>query len=160
MSDLLNDSPTAVTFRDRILAELHSGEKVLYAADGQVKEPHGGSDYALYIGSIIVTSERLLVVESKMRGRAAFYSVAWTDVVTTGRGNDGTVGVQTNVTSRSRWPIWEIKIWEGKSWTTPLDKVRLDLVSFSIQEGLAAVQAAEGADTLSAYEELKKRRGN
>lgn len=160
MSDLLNDSPTAVKFRDKILAELHPGEQVLYASDAQVTEPHGGSDFALYVGAVIVTSERLLVVEGKMMGRVAFYSVAWTDVVKTGRGNDGIVGVQKNVTSRSRWPLWEIRIWEGKSWKTPLDKTRLDLVALSIQDGLAAVQAAEGAETMSAYEELKKRRGN
>lgn len=160
MSDLLNDSPTAVKFRDRILAELHSGEQVLYAADGQVTEPHGGTDFGLYIGSIIVTSERLLLVEGKMMGRAAFTSVSWTDVVKSGRGDDGRVGVQKNITSRSRWPIWEIRIWEGKSFKTPLDKTRLDLVSLSIQEALSAVKGAEGADTLSAYEELKKRRGN
>jgi len=160
MSDLLNDSQTAVKFRDRILAELHPGEEVLYAAEGQVTEPHGGSDFALYIGSIIVTSERLLLVEGKMMSRVAFVSLAWPDVVKVGRGDDGRVGVQKNITSRSRWPLWEMRIWEGKSWKTPLDRTRLDLLYLSIQDALAAVQAAEGADTLSAYEELKKRRGN
>jgi len=97
---------------------------------------------------------------SVQMGRVAMHSVPWTDVVKVGRGDDGRVGVQKNITSQNRWPIWEIQIWEGKPYKTPHDKTRLDLVSVCIHEALSAVKEAERADTLSAYEELRKRRGN
>lgn len=53
MSDLLNDSATAVKIRDKILAELHPEEQVFYAAEGQVPsvtEPTGSNpgDFHLY----------------------------------------------------------------------------------------------------------------
>jgi Bacterial PH domain len=159
MSDLLNDSPTAVKFRDRILNELHPGEQVLYAADAQVTEPMGGTDFNLYIGSVIVTNERLLVTEGKMMGRVSFHSVPWIEVVKSGHLNDGKVGIQKTVSARSRWPLWEIGIWEGKSYKTPLDRKRLDLLSRSIQEARLAIAAADEADMDSAYDELKRRRG-
>lgn len=161
MSKLLNDSPTAVKFRDRILAELHPDERVLYAADAQVMEPTGGGpgDFNLYIGSVIVTSERLLAAEGKMMGRVAFFSVPWSEVEKAGRGTDGAVVVQKAVSMKSRWPIWKISIWEGKSYKTPLDRQRLDLLLMSIHEARAAVSASHEDDTVAAYEELKCRRG-
>jgi hypothetical protein len=159
VSDLLNDSPTAVKFRDRILSELHPGELVLYASDAQVMEPTGGTDFNLYIGSVIVTKERLLVAEGKMMGRVAFQSLPWSDVEKSGRLNDGKVGIRESISSTSRWPLWEISIWEGKSYKTPLDKKRLGLLSLSIQEAQEAVAASNEADVDSAYDELKRRRG-
>jgi hypothetical protein len=159
VTDLLNDSPTAVKYRDRVLAELHSGEQVMYAVDAQVMEPTPGNNFNLYIGSVIVTNERLLVVEGKALGRVAFHSVPWGEIEKSGRGNDGKVGIQKTISSKSRWPLWEISIWEGKSYKTPLDKKQLDLLSLSIQEARAAVAASQEADVDSAYEELKRRRG-
>lgn len=159
VSELLNDSPTAVKFRDGILNELHPGEQVLYAADAQVMEPTGGTNFNLYIGSVIVTNERLLVAEGKMMGRVAFHSVPWSEVEKSGRLNDGKVGIQKTISSKSRWPLWEISIWEGKSYKTPLDKKRLDLLSLSIQEARMAVAASHEADVDSAYDELRRRRG-
>jgi hypothetical protein len=140
---------------------MHRGEQVLYAVDAQVMEPTGraAGDFNLYIGSVIVTNERLVVVEGKALGRVAFHSVLWSDVEKSGRGNDGKVGIQKTVSSRSHWPIWEISIWEGKSYKTALDKQRLDLLSLSIQEARAAIAASHAADVGSAYEELKRRRG-
>lgn len=70
MSDLLNDSPTAAKPRHRILAKLGPNEQILYVADGQIYEPSSRDDFVLYIGAILVTSERLLSVESKLFGRA------------------------------------------------------------------------------------------
>ena len=160
MSELLNDSPTAVKYRDRVLAELHPGERVMYAVDAQVMEPMPFKKFNLYIGSVIVTNERLLVAEGKALGRGAtFHSASWGEVENVGRGNDGKVGIQKTVSSKSRWPLWEISIWEGESYKTPLDKKQLDLLSLSIQEARAAVAASRGADVDSAYEELKRRRG-
>jgi hypothetical protein len=160
VSELLNDSPTAVKFRDRIINELHPGEHVLYATDAEVMEPTGSGpgDFNLYVGSVIVTNERLLVVEGKMMGRVAFHSVAWSDVEKFGWGNDGKLGIQKAISPKSRWPIWKIGIWEGKSYKTPLDKKRLGLLSLSIQEAQAAVSASRESDVDSAYEELKRRR--
>jgi Bacterial PH domain len=158
VSELLNDSPTAVKFRDRVLDELHPGERVLYATDAQVVEPMGGMDFNLYIGSVIVTNERLLVAEGKMMGRVTFHSVPWNVVQKSGRLNDGRVGVQKSVSPKSRWPLWEISIWEGKSHKTPLDRKRLDLLSLSIQEARATVAASHQTDVESAYDELKRRR--
>jgi hypothetical protein len=54
---------------------------------------------------------------------------------------------------------WKISIWEGKSYKTPPDKKRLDLLSRSIQEARAAVVASHETDVDIAYEELKRRRG-
>jgi len=161
VSELLNDSPTAVKFRDRILSELGDEEQVLYAADGQVIEPTGtgSGDFNLYVGSIIVTTVRLLVVEGKMLGGARLQSVAWTDVEKTGQFEDGTVGINKVISSRNRWPIWKISIWEGKSHKTPLDTKRLGLLSLSVQEAKAAVSASQDADVTLAHEELKRRRG-
>lgn len=159
MSDLLNDSPTAAKYRDRVLAELYSGEQVMYAVDAQVMEPTPGNNFNLYIGAVIVTTERILVAEGKALGRVAFHSVPWGDVEQAGQGNDGKVGIRKTVSSKSRWPLWEISIWEGKSFKTPLDKKQLDLLALSIQEARAAVAASRDADAGSAYEELKRRRG-
>jgi hypothetical protein len=161
VSELLNDSPTALKLRDRVLSELHGGEQVYYAADGQVMEPTGGGpgDFNLYVGSVIVTNERLLVAESKMLGGARFWSVAWTDVEEAGRYDDGTVGVRKSLSSTNRWPLWKISIWEGKSHKTPLDKKRLDLLALSIKEAQDAVAASRVADAADSYEDLKRRRG-
>jgi hypothetical protein len=159
MSDLLSDSPTAAKYRDRVLAELHGGEKVMYAVDAQVFEPTTGSNFNLYIGAVIVTNERLLIAEGKAFSRVTFHSVLWGDVEQAGQANDGKVGIRKSVSSKSRWPIWEISIWEGKSFKTPLDKKQLDLLALSIQEARVAVAATREADVDSAYEELKRRRG-
>lgn len=159
MSELLNDSPTALKYRDRILAELYSDEKVMFAVDAQVMEPTPGDRFNLYIGAVIVTTERLLVVESKAMGRVVFHSVPWGDVEQAGQANDGEVAIRKTVSSNSRWPLWKISIWEGKSYKTPLDKKQLDLLGLSIQEARAAVAASRDAEAGSAYEELKRRRG-
>jgi hypothetical protein len=160
VSDLLNDSPTAVKFLDRILGELFDGEQVLFATDGQVVEPTGGSatDFNLYVGAIIVTNERLLVAEGKMMGRVAFHSVAWTDVEKSGRSEDGMVVVQKRISSKNRWPLWKIGIWEGKAYKSPLDQKSLDLLRLSMVEARESVEASHQADVGSAYEELKRRR--
>lgn len=159
MSELLTDSPTAMKFRDRIVNELHAGEQVLYAADAQVMEPMGGANFNLYIGSVIVTSERLLVAEGKVLGKVSFHSVPWSEVEKSGRLSDGKVGIQKTISLKSRWPLWEISIWEGKSYKTPLDRKSLDLLSLSIQEARAAIAASHDADVDSAYDDLKRRRG-
>jgi hypothetical protein len=159
VSKLLNDSPTAVKYRDRVLAELHPSEQVMYAADAQVMEPTFGNNFNLYIGSVIVTNERLLVADAKSLGRLTFHSVSWGEVEQAGRLNDGKVGIQKTVSSKNRWPIWQISMWEGKSYKTPLDKKQLDLLALSIQEARAAIAAMRDADVNSAYEELRRRRG-
>jgi hypothetical protein len=156
VSDLLNDSPTAVKFRDRILPELQ-GEQVLFVAEGQVMEPtgSGAGDFRLYIGAIIVTDRRLLVAEGKAFGRVTFQYVEWGDVQKNGRDREGKVAIQKS----GRWPIWQISIWEGKSYKTPLDRKSLDLLSLSIEEAYQAVRTDRVSDSVSAYEELKRRRG-
>lgn len=164
MSDLLTDSPNAVKIRDRILGELRPNEQVLFATDALVHEPRGGSQFYLYTGvAIIVTSERLLLAEPKMMGRASFVSVPWTDVENGGRTNDGDVVVQRKVKGFGSWPIWEIQIWEGKNHRSPRDQTRLNILSMCIRDAWQAVKSAdavvEAADTAAAYEELKKRRG-
>ena len=168
MSELLNDSPTAVKIRDKILSQLHPGEQVLYVTEGQVQEPYGSGtgDFNLYIGAIIVTSERLLVFESKAFGRASHVEAVWRDVERTGRHDTGEVGVQKYVHASRGRPLWKISIWEGKSYKTPLDAGRLDMLSMAIQEARLAL-AAEMADESAAhdaqvgndYEELRRRRG-
>jgi hypothetical protein len=74
MSDLLNDSATAVKVRDKLCEELYGDEEVFYATDGNVAEPFGigGRELHLMVGAIIVTDRRLLVAEAKMLGRASF----------------------------------------------------------------------------------------
>jgi hypothetical protein len=164
MSDLLNDSSTAVKVRDKILAELGPDEQVFYAAEGQVTEPTGSGpgDFNLYVGAIIVTNERLLVAEAKMMGRAAFWSLPWADVDEIGRYPDGTLGYKKKLKQGVRWPLWKAQIWEGKSYKTPLDAKALDILAISSQEAFDAVSQAALAtrveDASSAYEELKRRR--
>ncbi len=155
MSELLNDSPTAIKLRDRILADLSPAEKVLFVTEGQVMEPIGGGNFNLFIGAIVVTTERLAVFESKALGRMGKNHVAWRDVQKDGRMVDGRVAIQKN---GSR-PRWEIGIWEGKSYKTPLDTKQLDLLSLSITEARSAIAAERGADAVDAYEELKRKRG-
>ena len=164
MSDLLNDSTTAVKLRDKVLVELRSDEQVFYAADGQVTEPTGSNpgDFNLYIGAIIVTDERLLIAESKMMGRAAFWSLPWADVEEIGRYPDSAVGYKKKLKQGVRWPLWRAQIWEGKSHKTPLDVKALDILAMSSKEAFDAVSQAKLAsrveDADSAYEELKRRR--
>lgn len=155
MSELLNDSPTAVKHRGRILNELAPIEKILYVAEGQVYEPLGGDTFNLLIGAIVVTNERLLIFESKMFGRVACHQVAWRDVQKDGRSRDGKVAIQKG----GPRPIWEISIWEGKSHQSPLNTKRLDLLSLSIDEARTAISTERGAEAIDAYEELKRRRG-
>lgn len=166
MSDLLNDSATAVKVRDKILAELHPDEQVFYAVDGQILEPqsleHRPNQFHLLVGAIIVTSERLLVVAAKMMGRAGFSPLRWVDVDSIGRLPDGTVGYKKKIKPDVRWPLWKAQIWEGKSHSTPLDAKALDLLALSSKEAFDAVSKAEHAarveDASTAYEELKRRR--
>lgn len=155
MSELLNDSATAFKLRDRILADMSPAEKILFVAEGQVLEPIGGSNFNLFIGAIVATTERLAVFESKALGRMGKNEVAWRDVQKDGRTADGKVGIQK---SGSR-PIWEISIWEGKSHKTPLDMKQLDLLSLSITDARSAIAAERGAEAADAYEELKRKRG-
>ncbi len=162
MSKLLDDSPTAVKLRDRILKEVGANEQILYVTEGQVYEPLGGEDFVLYIGAIIVTTERLLVFESKVLGRSALYQTTWREVEQSGRHDNGEVGIQ----KRGRRPIWRISIWEGKSYKTPLDMKRLDMLALAIQEARLAVAAETAAETADhdaqvsdEYEKLKRRRG-
>lgn len=155
MSELLNDSPTAVKHRERVLSELAPTEQILYVAEGQVFEPLGANNFNLFIGAIVVTSQRLLIFESKMLGRVALYQVAWRDVQKDGRSRDGKVALQKG----GPRPIWEISIWEGKSHRSPLDTKRLDMLSLSINEARTAIAAERGAEAVDAYEELKRRRG-
>jgi hypothetical protein len=162
VSDLLNDSPTAVKFRDRILKELGATERILYVTDGEVKEPLGGNDFVLYSGAIIVTNERLVVVESKALGRCVLNQTIWRNVESSGRHDSGAIVIRK---PGSR-PIWKISIWEGKSYKTPLDKKRLDMLALAIEEvrlTVATERAAENADhdaqVRGEYEELKRRRG-
>jgi hypothetical protein len=164
MSDLLNDSATAVKLRDRILADLHQGEQVFYAAEGIVMEPTGSgpSDFYLYGGAIIVTNERLLLAEAKMMGRAALTSLLWEDVDEIGRYPDGAVGYKKKLKQGVSRPLWKAQIWEGKSYKTPLDAKALDILAMSSKEAFDAVSQAALAsrveDASSAYEELKRRR--
>lgn len=164
MTDLLNDSPTAVKVRDKILAGLHPDEQVFYATEGQVMEPtgNGPGDFNLYVGAIIVTNQRLLVAEAKMMGRAALWSLPWTDVDSIGRYPDGTVGFKKQLKQGVRWPLWKAQVWEGKSYKTPLDTKALDILAISAKEALDAVSEAALASRVeeasSAYEELKRRR--
>lgn len=155
MSELLNDSPTAIKLRDRILADMSPSEKVLFVAEGQVVEPLGGGNFNLIVGAIVVTTERLAVFESKALGRMAKYQVAWRDVQNDGKMPTGKVAIQKN----GPRPIWEIGIWEGKSYKTPLDTRQLDLLSLSITEARSAIAAERGAEAEDAYEELKRKRG-
>lgn len=164
MSDLLNDSATAVKVRDKILAELRPDEQVFYAAEGQVTEPTGGGpgDFNLYVGAIIVTNERLLVAEAKMLGGARFLSLPWADVNEIGRYPDGTVGYKKELKQGVRWPLWKVQMWEGKSFKTPVDTKGLDILAMSSKEAYDAVSQAALASRVdeasSAYEELKRRR--
>ena len=163
MSNLLNDSTTAVKVRDRILAELKSGEQVYYVAEGQILEPTGSGPGAfnLYVGALIVTNQRLLVAESKM-GRARFQSLQWVDLEKMGRRADGCVLYQKTLKQGVHWPLWEAKIWVGKSFKTPLDMKALDVLELSSREAFTAVNEAQTAarvnDATSAYEQLKRRR--
>lgn len=104
-------------------------------------------------------SELLTDSPSKMLGKASFHSEPWSEVEKSGRLSDGKVGIQKTISSKSRWPLWEIGIWEGKSYKTPLDRKSLDLLSLSIQEARAAIAASHDADVDSAYDDLKRRRG-
>jgi hypothetical protein len=166
MSDLLNDSATAVKIRDKILIELRPGEQVFYAAEGQVTEPqplaHRPNDFHLYVGAIIVTNERLLVAEAKMLGGARFTSLPWADVSEIGRYPDGRVGYKRTLKQGVQWPLWQVHIWAGKSYKTPLDAKALDILAMSSTEAYDAVRQASLAarvdDASSAYEELKRRR--
>jgi len=166
MSDLLNDSATAVKVRDKILAELHPDEQVFYAAEGQVTEPTPApsrpNDFNLFAGAIIVTNERLLVAEAKMLGGARFWSLPWADVNEIGRYPDGAVGYKKTLKQGVQWPLWKVQIWEGKSYKTPLDAKALDILAMSSKEAFDAVSQAALAsrveDASSAYEELKRRR--
>lgn len=164
MSDLLNDSATAVKIRDRILAELGPDEQVFYAVEGQVTEPTGSGPGAfnLYVGAIIVTNERLLLAETRMMGRAAFWSLRWADVEEIGRFPDGAVGYKKKLNPNVRYPLWKAEIWEGKSYKTPLDAKALDVLAMSSKEAFDAISqaalAARVEDASSAYEELKRRR--
>jgi len=164
MSDLLNDSATAVKLRDKILAELHAGEQVFYAGEGQVMEPTGSGpgDFNLYVGAIIVTNQRLLLAEAKMMGRAAFWSLPWADVEQIGRYEDGALRYKKTLKQGVRWPLWKVQIWEGKSHKTPLDMKALDILEMSSREAFDAVSQAMVAsrveDAGNAYEELKRRR--
>jgi hypothetical protein len=155
LSELLNDSPTATKLRDRILADMSPSEKILFATEGQVVERLGGTDFILFIGAIVVTTERLAVFESKALGRMGKNDVAWRDVQKDGRTADGMVAIQK---SGSR-PIWEVSIWEGKSYKSPLNMRQLDLLSLSIDEARSAIAAERGAEAADAYEELKRKRG-
>ena len=164
MSELLNDSPTAAKLRDRILRELRPGEEVFYAADGQINEPtgSGSGDFHLYIGTLIVTSQRLLVGESKMLGGAAFADWAWADVEQISRKQDGSVVYKKILKQGVRRPLWIATIWEGKSYKTPVDAKALDLLEMSSREAFDAIQQAalkaRANDATNAYEELKRRR--
>lgn len=161
MSELLSDSPTAVKYRDRILQELHAGERVLYASDSTigVLDPVEGGCSNVYIGAIIVTNERLLSAEGKMMGRVAFRSVPWGDVENIAQTPDGKVGVLRTRSSERHYRLWSVAIRTGKSSSSPLDKTRLDLLRLSIQDARAAVADSRAAESDSAYEELKRRRG-
>ena len=169
MSELLDDSPTAARLKDRIIAEIAPGERILFVTEGHVIEPWGGgpSNFGLYIGAIIVTSVRILSVESKMLGRAAFRSKYWRDVEKIGRYDRGEVGLHEYVHKSKGRPIWRIEIWEGKSHKSPLDMRRLDMLSLAMDEARSAVaaeMAAESADhaaqVADEYEQLKRRRGD
>ena len=163
MSDLLDDSSNAVKIRDRILGELQPNETVLYATNGDVREPRGSSSYSYFGVAVIVTNRRLLLGEPKMMGRASFFSVPWSEVENHGRTADGDVIVKKKVSGFGDWPIWEIQVWEGKNYVSPRDMTRLNLLALCLDEAWTAIKnadaAAEAADTASAYEELKKRRG-
>lgn len=165
MSELLNDSATAIKIRDRVLGELKAGEQILYVAEGQVNEPtgSGAADFNLYIGALIVTNQRLLVGESKMIGGAKFASLQWADVEQIGRRQDGAVAYKKILKQGVRWPLWIATAWVGKSYKTPVDLKALDLLEMSSREAFDAVhQAAATArvdDAATAYEELKRRRG-
>lgn len=155
MSELLNDSPTAIKLRDRILADMGSAEKILYVVEGHVFEPTGGGHFNLFVGAILVTTERLAVYESKALGRMGKNEVAWRDVQKDGRSADGKVAIQKG----GARPIWEISIWEGKSHKSPLNTTQLDLLSLSITDARSAIAAGRGAEAADAYEELKRKRG-
>jgi hypothetical protein len=161
VSELLNDSPTAVKYRDRILEELHAGEQVLCAYDSTIAvlDPVEGGCSNVYLGAVIVTNERLLSVEGKMMGRVAYRSVPWGDVEQVLQSPDGKVGVMRTRSSERHYRLWSVGIWEGKSNSSPLDKTRLDVLRLSIQEARAAVADSQATQSDSAYEELKRRRG-
>jgi hypothetical protein len=166
MSELLNDSTTALKIRDKILLELQPNEQVFYAVDGQIfvptPIPGRPNDFYLIVGAIIVTNERLLIAETKLMGRAGFTSLQWEDVDSIGRFPDSTVGYDLKIKPGVRWPRWKAQIWEGKSHSTPLDTRALDVLAMSSKEAFDAVSAAAHAsrveDVSSAYEELKRRR--
>ena len=146
--------------------KLGPNEQVFYAADGQivVPQPIPGrpNDFHLMVGAIIVTNERLLMVEAKMLGGARFSSLPWADVSEIGRYPDGVVGYKKTLKPGVQWPLWKVQIWEGKSHKTPLDTKALDLLAMSSSEAYDAVAAAALASRAeeagSAYEELKRRR--
>lgn len=153
MSDLLNDSATAIKVRSQILDELEPGEGILYVGEGHVVEPWG-SNFLLFVGALIVTTKRFLCVESKAFGRVSVHSVRWNEVVKTGRLDGGEVAIQ-KLGIRS---LWKVSIWEGKSFKTPLSRKQLDMLSFSIAEAQSMVEAEHGAEVASDYEELRRRR--
>ena len=176
MSDLLNDSPTAAKFRDRILAAIGPGEQILFAMDGEVFVLMPDT---VYIGAVIVTNLRILVLETKAFGRATLHAIGWRDVESAGWHDDG-AGLSVAVTTRrdamlaskaqrsgESLPLrWKVRAWQGQSFKSPLDKRTLELLALTIQEARDAItkeEAAAGADhameVLDAYEELKKRRG-
>lgn len=165
MTDLLNDSPTAVQLRESILRELRDDESVLFVAEGKVLEPLGGfSTSKVYLGAILVTNHRLMVAERKLMRKAKLTSLRWADVADSGRDDDEVI-IQKSPSSSFGYPIWKVRL-DRKPTTDErsgrpewkVDYKGLDLLALSIREARAAVEASRVEESRSAYEELRRRR--
>jgi hypothetical protein len=86
-----------------------------------------------------VTNERLLVAEAKRLGGAAFQSTPWVDLEAIWRFPNGAVGYKKRLKPGSRWPLWEVEIWEGKSYKTPVDTKALDVLEMASRDAFEAV---------------------
>ena len=161
MSDILSDSETASSDRDRVLSELGPVEKVMFAMDGVVAERHpAGAKFNVRGGAFIVTNERLILAERGGifgGGRLSFDSVPWGNVEKVVQAADGPVTIYKTNMLTSRWPIWSISKNQADN-VHVSDKKRLDLLALSIEEARTTFVASQKSDSESAYEELKRRR--
>lgn len=75
MSEVLSRSRVAQKFREQIVAKLHANERILSAVDARVQIKDG------IVGSaLVVTSARILVIESKLLGRVGVWGYPWSEL--------------------------------------------------------------------------------